>query len=982
MKINIFQAIPKKPIVFFVYLIIISQFGQSQSNFAQYVNPMIGTGGHGHTFPGATVPFGMMQLSPDTRIDGSWDGCSGYHHDDVLLYGFSHTHLSGTGCSDFGDVLLFPTTAKVQASDLEQRKFSTTFKHDHEEASAGYYSVEMDNGIKAELTATTRVGFHQYTFPKSEFAYILLDLELRDKVIAAEAKLQGNTKVVGFRQSEAWAKNQMVMYDLEFSEPFIEAFTSDGALGNTASALGKKVRVCFKFKLPSSSIIKVKVALSPTTWGGAEKNMDAECNHWDFNKVKVQAEASWNKALSKIEIESKDLVQLNTFYTALYHCMIQPNVAMDVDGLYRGRDNQVHKAVGFTYYSVFSLWDTFRGEHPLFTIIDQQRTSDFINTFIMQYEQGGRLPVWELASNETDCMIGYHAVSVIADAMVKGIKGFDYEKAFKACKHSASLDHFGLKHYKANGFISAEYEGESVSKTLEYAYDDWCIAQMAQVLKKPNDYSYFIKRSQSWKNLFDPATGFMRAKKNGNWIAPFEPREVNMHYTEGNAWQYSFFVPQDIPGLISRMGGAEKFGKQLDLLFTTSSETTGRDQADISGLIGQYAHGNEPSHHMAYLYNYIQAPQKTAKYVNTILNTLYSPSPDGLSGNEDCGQMSAWYVLSAMGFYAVSPGSPIYNIGSPLFDQVKINLENGKQFLMRAKNKSPEHIYIASMQLNGNPHLRYTLNHSNIMNGDVFECVMQNVAVNPLYTKEVLSFSTLTKSFEILPVPIISAAKAAFKDSVLVTISAIANTYYANGKKGQKATAFMAYKKPFYIVSDQVIYAFCKDKMNSSDTVQATFSKRANNWSIKLNAKYAPQYSAGGEDALLDGIHGDEHWQNGNWQGYQGQDVEATIDLGQAQSFNTVATGFLQDAKSWILFPTEVNYYTSLDNVNFVLFSKLNISVNALDQAKQIKSVVSESKSVSARYIKIRAKNFGELPEGHDAKGGKAWLFVDEVVVK
>ncbi len=969
-------------LIFSIIVFYSIQYFKAQTNFAQYVNPMIGTGGHGHTFPGATVPFGMVQLSPDTRIDGSWDGCSGYHHDDVLLYGFSHTHLSGTGCSDFGDILLLPIITKVQASDLAQRKFSATFKHENEEASAGYYAVEMDNGIKAELTATTRVGFHQYTFPKSEYAYILLDLELRDKVINAEANLKANTKVTGYRASEAWAKNQIVMYDLEFSEPFVEAFSVDGPLTSEASVKGKKVRICFKFKLPESLVIKAKVALSPTTIEGAEKNMMAECRHWDFNKVKMQAEGSWNKALSKIEVKSNDIVQLNTFYTALYHCMIQPNVAMDVDGMYRGRDNKIHKAEGFTYYSVFSLWDTYRGEHPLFTIIDQQRTSDFINTFIAQYEQGGRLPVWELASNETDCMIGYHAVSVIADAMVKGIKGFDYEKAFVASKHSAMLDHFGLKYYKANGYISSEFEGESVSKTLEYAYDDWCIAQMAKLLKKPNDYWYFMKRSQSWKNLFDPITGFMRAKKNGNWILPFEPREVNMHYTEGNAWQYSFYVPQDIPGLISKMGGAEKFGQQLDLLFTTSSETTGRDQADISGLIGQYAHGNEPSHHMAYLYNYIQAPQKTAKYVNTILNTLYSPSPDGLSGNEDCGQMSAWYVLSAIGFYAVSPGSSDYNIGSPLFDEVRINLENGKQFTLLAKNRNAENIYVANMNLNGKAHLSYTLNHNSVMNGDAIVFEMQGLSMLKRSNEPIKTVSSIIKPSEILSVPLIVSPKNSFNDSLVISMQSEAKIYYSICSKGQTPKIFMPYKKPICIYTDKIIYAFAKDKLLSSDTVQAYFFQRPNNWQINLASRYAPQYSASGDDALIDGIRGNEHWHNGNWQGYQGKDVEAIIDLGQEQNLSTISVGFLQDARSWILFPTEVSYYTSSDNMNFVFHSKVIQQVNALDNVTQLRNIMSDNKALKTRYIKVVAKHFGLLPEGHEGKGGQSWLFLDEVEVK
>ncbi|MBA3972320.1 MAG: glycoside hydrolase family 92 protein, partial [Bacteroidetes bacterium] len=668
------------PLLFFVCTVSAQQ-GIKPLN---YVDPMIGTGGHGHTFPGATVPFGMVQLAPDTRIDGSWDGCSGYHYSDSIIHGFSHTHLSGTGCSDFGDIVLFPTTENIKPSDLLEHKFTSTFKHKNEKASAGYYSVGLDNGVKVELTAATRVGFHKYTFPKSEYAYIILDLELRDKVLGAAVVIRDNKKVVGYRQSEAWAKNQIVMYDLEFSEPFIDASDFSGSVMEQKEPVsGTKVRVCFKFKMPPNNVIMTKVALSPVTIEGAEKNMAAECPHWDFEKTKKEAENYWNKELSKIEVTSSDEDKLKVFYTALYHTMIQPNVAMDVDGSYTGRDGKTHKAVGFTYYSVFSLWDTFRAAHPLYTIIDQKRTADFINTFLAQYEQSGRLPVWELASNETDCMIGYHAVSVIADAMVKGIKEFDYEKAFAASKHSAMLDHFGLKAYKEKGFISMEDEHESVSKTVDYSYDDWCIAQMAKRLGKTGDYSYFMKRSQSWKNVFDPETGFMRPKKNGGWLTPFEPREVNNNFTEGNSWQYTFFVPHDIYGLKVMLGeGNDRYsGQKLIELFEADSKTTGREQADITGLIGQYAHGNEPSHHMAYLYNYWFMPSKTQERVRQIITDFYKPIPDGLIGNEDCGQMSAWYVLSSIGFYSICPGNTYYSIGTPSFKKVVFNLENNKRII-------------------------------------------------------------------------------------------------------------------------------------------------------------------------------------------------------------------------------------------------------------------------------------------------------------
>jgi len=633
---------------------------------------MIGTGGHGHTYPGATVPFGMVQLSPDTRIDGSWDGCSGYHYDDSVIYGFSHTHLNGTGCTDYGDIMLMPTMGE---HNFIPNEYGSKFSHSNEKATAGFYSVKLDkHNIDVRLTSSTRVGFHEYTFNNAGQANIVLDLNHRDKLLYGDVKIIDKKTIQILRRSEAWAKDQYVYAQIEFSVPLeISKSHSNEEISPTFFA-GTELKLAFSKQVKKGEKISVKVSLSPTSYEGAKLNM-SEINGWDFNKVKQEAEQLWDKQLAKIEITETDKDKLSIFYTALYHTMVQPNIAQDIDGKYRGRDNKVHNGEGFDYYSVFSLWDTFRGAHPLYTLIEKKRTADFINTFLKQYEQGGRLPVWELASNETDCMIGYHSVSVMADAMAKGITGFDYEEAFEAAKHSAMLDHLGLDAYKKQGFISMDDEHESVSKTLEYAYDDWCIAQMAQILNKKEDYEYFMKRSQSWKNIFDWNTGFMRPKKNGGWDKPFDPREINNNFTEGNSWQYSFFVPQDIPGMIEAYGGNDKFEAKLDEMFNSESKTTGREQVDVTGLIGQYAHGNEPSHHMAYLYNYIGKPEKTTEKVHYILNNFYKNSPDGLIGNEDCGQMSAWYVLSSMGIYAVTPGETIWSTVKPNFEKIKVNFE-------------------------------------------------------------------------------------------------------------------------------------------------------------------------------------------------------------------------------------------------------------------------------------------------------------------
>ena len=942
---------------------------------------MIGTGGHGHTFPGATVPFGMVQLSPDTRVDGSWDGCSGYHYSDSIIYGFSHTHLSGTGCSDYGDIMLMPM---MGVPSFDNKIYSSKFSHKNEKASAGSYSVKLDDdNIDVELTATTRVGFHKYTFNKDGDASIILDLLHRDKLLDGKIKVIDNKTVEVFRRSEAWARDQYIYARIEFSKPFLKSETKTSLTileGDITTPID--AGMYFKFNAKQGESIYVKVAISTVNTDGAKKNMDAELPGWDFEKTKKDADELWNKELSKIEVTSGDKDKLKTFYSALYHTMIQPNVNMDVDGMYRGRDNKIHKAEGFTYYSVFSLWDTFRAAHPLYTIIDQKRTSDFINTFLAQYEQGGRLPVWELASNETDCMIGYHSVSVIADAMVKGIKGFDYEKAFEASKHSAMLDQLGLKAYKQKGFIAMEDDNENVSKTLEYAYDDWCISQMARILNKESDYQYFMKRSQSWKNVFDPETGFMRPKKNGGWLTPFEPREVNNNFTEGNSWQYTFFVPQDIDGLITMMGGKDKFEKKLDELFTTSSQTTGREQADISGLIGQYAQGNEPSHHMAYLYDYIGKSSKTQERIHQILTDFYKPLPDGLIGNEDCGQMSAWYALSSMGFYEVTPGSAVYEIGDPIFDNVKIHLENGKEFSIETKNISSKNIYIGSGNINGVD--LNELKYNQIIDGSKVSLVMSDMA-NDKWNEPIGAaiLSPPVYSYNnILPVPTINTPSRVFDDSLKVEIKSTAKIFYSVENIEQSKTIFKEYKSPFNISSSKTIFVYADDGKIKSDTVQGSFYKRPNKWKIQINSKYNPQYTAGGDEGIIDGLYGDLNWRKGEWQGYQAQDFEAVIDLGSKQTLSTFEASFLQDSRSWILMPTKVEFYASGDNKEFVLIGTETHKIDPKDDVVQIRKFTLSGQKVKARYIKVKAYNFGKLPEWHQGAGGDAFIFIDEINVR
>lgn len=924
----------------FLFLIIFfSQFAFSQ-DFAKHVNPFIGTDGHGHTFPGATLPYGMVQLSPDTRIDGSWDGCSGYHYSDMIIYGFSHTHLNGTGCSDYGDIMLMPTMGKPT---FNSKEYSSAFKHANEKASAGFYSVKLDkHNIDVQLTSSTRVGFHEYTFNKTGDANIILDLNHRDKLLYGDIKIIDDKTIEILRRSEAWAKDQYVYARIEFNVP-MRVNKSKGNTKLEGFYKGTEVAVSLFKHVKKGEKILAKVALSPTSYNGAKLNM-SEIKHWNFEKVKKDAETAWNKELSKIEVTSKDKDKLAVFYTALYHTMMQPNIAEDLDGKYRGRDNKIHVADTFDYYSVFSLWDTFRGAHPLYTLIDKKRTADYINTFLKQYEQGGRLPVWELASNETDCMIGYHSVSVIADAMVKDIKGFDYEKAFEASKHSAMLDHLGLEAYKKNGFISMDDEHESVSKTVEYAYDDWCIAQMAKILNKSEDYQYFMKRSQNWKNVFDWNTGFMRPKKNGGWDKPFDPREVNNNFTEGNSWQYSFFVPQDIPGMIEAYGGAQKFEAKLDEMFNNESKTTGREQVDVTGLIGQYAHGNEPSHHMAYLYNYVGKPEKTKEKVHYILNNFYKNTPDGLIGNEDCGQMSAWYVLSSMGIYQVTPGVSCFTITAPLFENVKVKLNN--------KNS-------VKLSLYDNPYKRKFVKPD-------LEILFDDYANN---YKEIIS------------APVIKATSKAFKDKLNIAFDSFdkkAEYFYSINN-----SEFKKFDKELVLNESAKIKFYSSNASGKrSDTISAQFFKKPNNYTISIKSKYNPQYHAGGAEGLLDGIFGSENWRKGDWQGYQNQDFECVIDRQTSLPVNSISANFLQDQRSWILMPSQVEFYVSNDNVNFELFDTISNDVDPKIDQNIIKSFDSNKKVASARYVKVIAKNFGKLPEWHQGAGGDAFIFIDEITIK
>ena len=671
--------------------------------------------------------------------------------------------------------------------------------------------------------------------------------------------------------------------------------------------------------------------------------------------------------------------------------MIAPNIFQDVDGNYLGLDKKIHNIGGQSpksevqspkseNYTIFSLWDTFRAAHPLYTIIDEKRTVDFINTFIRQYEQGGRLPVWELAANETDTMIGYHAVSVIADAMAKGIKGFDYEKAFEAAKHSAEMNHFGLEAYKKRGYISVEDEHESVSKTLEYAYDDFCIRQMAKILNKTEDYEKYSKRARYFENLFDKETGFMRPKKNGGFVSPFAPQEVTFNFTEGNSWVYSFFVPHDVSRLIELYGGRDAFIQKLDELFTTDVELSGREQPDITGLIGQYAHGNEPSHHIAYLYNYAGEPWKTQKLVRQIMDKFYKPTPDGLIGNEDCGQMSAWYILSALGFYEVNPGQPIYAIGTPIFKEAKIHLENGKTITIKANNVSSENIYLKSAKFGGADYRKSFFTHEDLKNGKTLEFEMTNQPVKNWFT--VAPVSSIETDFA--PVPTIETARV-FSDKSTVKISSPAKNvsifYTLNG--GEPDENSNLYTKTFELSETATIKAIAIDKRGvKSFAVEAKSKRMPHDWTVKILSKYNRQYTGGGDAGLIDGIRGTLNFASGEWQGYQGQDFVAVIDLQKQTEIKKLGGGFLQDARPWIWMPTEIEFEISDDGENFRKVASIKTDVSPEDMKPQIKDYVRKIKPQKARFVRVSAKNLGKIPDWHPGANFEAFIFVDEIIIE
>lgn len=735
----------KLRMLFCVFFCLFDQVYSQENKLEKYtdfVDPFIGTSGHGHTFPGACLPFGMIQLSPDNEKQG-WDWCSGYHASDNVLVGFSHTHLSGTGCADMQDVLFMPTTNDIVSDSTNNGRnfiyhYKTSFSHNNEKASPGYYSVKMDNSIIAELTASFRAGFHKYTFPKDSKSKIIIDLNSRasNRMVETYIRVVNDSTIEGYTFTNGWAAYRKVYFAAKFSKPFYKFYTSANGLLNEGQIenKGKSAKAILCFNTENDPVIYSKVGISSSGIEGAIRNLNAEIPTWNFKSTVQKAQSIWNSELAKFKIKTCHTDKKIQFYTALYHNMIAPNIYSDTDGAYLGMDNKIHKAIGFDNYYTLSLWDTFRATNPLYTLTDEKKVSDFVNSMLTQYKESGLLPVWSLWGNETNCMIGYHAVPVIVDAYLKGIKGFDTDLAYEAILKSSMQNIRQTDLYRLYSYIPSDLHkkqaygwDQSVSTTLEYAYDDWCIAQMAKKLNKNADFSNYLKRSQYYKNLADTSIGFMRRKNSdGKWDTPFNPAKLGDGFTEGNSWQYSWFVPHDVKELIKIMGGKEMFSLKLDSLFYIAKQNTVSEIMDVSGFIGQYAQGNEPSHHVGYLYNYVGQSWKTQKTLALIRDSLYKSGRDGLCGNDDCGQMSAWYVFSCLGFYPVNPCDGNYIIGTPLFEKATIEVGKGKKFVVEARNISSKNIYIHSAKLNGRSLEKCSITHSDIKKGGVLIFEMSN----------------------------------------------------------------------------------------------------------------------------------------------------------------------------------------------------------------------------------------------------------------
>ena len=955
---------------------------EAQWTSIQDINPFIGTGGHGHTHPSAQAPFGMIQLGPNTRYDG-WDGCGGYHYTDSAMYGFTCTHLSGTGVSDYGDLLMLPYSSPTKEGD-----YIKFFKED-EHAQAGYYACILNDSTRIEATAGDRIGKLRLHFPRKSSPGIMVDLNFRDRVLKQDFSALGNGKFEGHRISEGWAREQHFYFGFNISP--------------IPDSVWQLTPGVYWLALPEGTFdAEVSISMSGTSEEGAWKNYHGESAERDFEKVFAETQGKWAKELAKSTVKSASADDRAILATALYHAYAVPNLWSDVDGAYRGADGKIYTDTEHAHYTVYSLWDTYRTAHPLYTITQPERTQEFIYGMLDMYKQRGRLPIWELAGNETDCMIGYHSVSVLADAIAKGYHT-DTVLTLEAMRATAEMNVFGLGAYQESGFLSIEDESESVSKTLEYAYDDACIAWTAERLGNLGMMNSYNQRASAYRSLIDPESGFVRPRTNGDFLSPYAPQEVNNHFTEANAYQYSFSPVHDIEGwmevLTNFRAARENWNslplkKQtmvvksrhdvledlLDELFTAPSETTGREQADITGLIGQYAHGNEPSHHIAYLYNATNNPGKTSYWVNEVLNSQYQNTPDGLSGNEDCGQMSAWYVMASMGLYPLVPGQPHYQLSTPKWDAIHLELASGKSLDIAAKGTGP---YLSSYNLGVEVMMhkqkRY-VSHQKLLEGGTWD-VERGTDEGLWNTTEryKTSLNNPTPPATIIRVNRIFSGETPVEiiptgSYDLWRYDRYENVKWKKDRKGRERIG-TAYDNGF-VTAIPPQYGY------GNHIAKAVFTQRDDNYSARwIQGTPTSQYTAGGAGAAVDGIRGDTDWRKGHWIGIQGEDAVLEISLEKPKAMRSISVGILKDIRAWIALPKALEISIWYEGSTAWKTIDVLPVENPLgeEEATRKEVIFAHDSQRTVKRVRVKFTNAGKLQDWHPGAGYPSYFFVDEV---
>ena len=963
------------PLLFFTNL-------QAQSSILDWVNVFIGTGGTGHTHPSASAPFGLMQLGPDTRYKG-WEACSGYTDEDRLIYGFSHTHLSGTGVEDLCDILVVPQTGNLKwyAKYSDEDGYGHSFQKQNEAATPGYYKVLLDNGIEAQFTALPRSGMHHYTFPKSpEVKYILIDLTHRDELLDFQLTAGLKGEISGFRRSKGWAKNQQIFFDIQSSIQPSEILFNE-----------EKNKVAFAFPAETEEI-QLSVGLSYTDLKGAINNRKSEIGSKTFNEVKSEVEKLWENELSAVQIKSTDSIALTNFYTGLYHAYLCPNIYSDVDGRYRSGNKIIQLAEGKNHYSTFSLWDTFRSTHPWYVLFQKKRTYDFIETFDRIFQDRGDLPVWDLAGEETYCMIGFHAVSVLADAYVKGYDEIPVQRLIDAIVKTSNLNVFSRPLFNETGYLNYENEHESVSKVLEYSYDNYCILNFLSKAKSEGfDVSdellnIYRQRSLHFVNHFNPENQFMEARRAGVWDKNFRPNAVMFHYTEGNSWQYSLFAPHAIGVLKKLLGGEDALEKWLDNLFQADEELAGIHQVDITGLIGQYAHGNEPSHHVAYMYNYTKSPHKTNEILHKIVTEFYKNEPDGLIGNEDCGQMSSWLNWTNLGLYPTNPGHFFYDFGLPQFDEVTIQIGRNPLTIVRTA-ENPSDIYIQKIIIDGKEWYKRFLSHDELLICEKIEFIM---GANPSATYAALPQApTISHLGNFCPIPFIKKGDLHFKKETTVELGMNFSEDFIIQYKFNNGI-WKDYEAPFIIKKEGELSLRSMQKSGDkvSQVVTNQFKELDTTIHITFEQQPSKTYAAEGYLTLIDGQMGSFDHRNGQWLGWNDPVVKGTLSFDNPRTVNEIVFNFLVTPGPWIFPPKVIRLHCydkkgkkeTLVEVPQQRFEKYEQELSMDLKIRYHARFKWRAKKV--KMVTFEIVNYGLLPDWHPGAGSKAWIFMDELIIR